>query len=68
MAQAAKKKQERKTRVNLNLDTDTHRLFKVATTAQGTDMTHAILAFIDDYIQKHLSVETRRAILRNRST
>jgi uncharacterized protein (DUF1778 family) len=68
MTEAAKKQEEKKKRVNLNLGADTHRLFKMATAAQGTDMTHAILEFIEGYIRKHLSPSAQRAILRTRST
>ena len=48
------------TRLNLNLDESTHRLFKMATAKQGTDMTHAVLGFIDDYIRRHLPKEMWR--------
>ena len=46
-------------RLNVNLDPDTHRLFKLAATAAGIDMTEAIKVFIDDYIEKHLPREMR---------
>jgi hypothetical protein len=41
-------------RLNVNLDPDTHRLFKMATVAAGTDMTEAIKELIEGYIRKHL--------------
>ena len=46
-------------RLNINLDPETHRLFKLAAVAAGTDMTDAIKAFIDDYVEKHLPREMR---------
>lgn len=45
---------ERLKRLNLNLDPETHRRFKVATAAQGTDMTQAVKQFIAEYIRKYL--------------
>ena len=45
--------------LNINLDPETHRLFKLAAVAAGTDMTEAIKVFIDAYVQKHLPREMR---------
>ena len=50
---------ERLKRLNVNLDLETHRLFKTAATAAGTDMTAVIEEFIKDYIQEHLPRELR---------
>ena len=50
---------ERLKRLNVNLDLETHRLFKLAATATGTDMTEAIKEFIKDYINEHLPRELR---------
>jgi hypothetical protein len=41
-------------RLNVNLDPETHRLFKLAAIAAGTDMTEAIKTLIEGYIRKHL--------------
>ncbi|MFB3924262.1 MAG: plasmid partition protein ParG [Terriglobia bacterium] len=68
MAKGAKQQEAKKKRVNLNLDADIHRLFKMATAMRRTDMTHAILAFIDGYIDQHLSEEMKRELLRKRPT
>ena len=46
-------------RLNVNLEPETHRLFKMAATAAGTDMTEAIKQFIDEYIARHLPPELR---------
>jgi hypothetical protein len=39
--------------MNMNLDANLHAAFKVATAAQGTTMTDALLAFIQQYVAKH---------------
>ena len=44
-------------RLNVNLDPETHRLFKIAAINAGTDMTEAIKRFIDDFIDEHLPQE-----------
>ena len=46
-------------RLNVNLDPETHRLFKMAATAASTDMTEAIKKFIDDFIRRNLPPELR---------
>ena len=38
-------------RLNVNLDPDTHRLFKLAATAAGTDMTEVLKELIEQYIR-----------------
>jgi hypothetical protein len=40
-------------RMNMNLEANLHNAFKVATAAQGTTMTDALLAFIEQYVAKH---------------
>ena len=40
-------------RMNMNLDANLHAAFKMATAAQGTNMTDALLAFIQQYVAKH---------------
>jgi hypothetical protein len=40
-------------RMNLIIDEEKHRKFKLATASQGQDMTAVILAFIDEYIKQH---------------
>ena len=50
---------ERLKRLNVNLDPETHRQFKLAATAVGTDMTEALKKFIADYIVQHLPPELR---------
>lgn len=41
-------------RLNVNLDPETHRLFKLAATAAGTDMTEVLKELIEQYIRAHL--------------
>jgi hypothetical protein len=53
-------------RLNVNLDPETHRLFKLAAIAAGTDMTEAIKQFIDDFVARHLPRELRRQIARKK--
>ena len=53
-------------RLNVNLDPETHRLFKLAAIAAGTDMTDAIKEFIDDFIARHLPRELRRQLAKKK--
>jgi hypothetical protein len=40
-------------RMNLNVPVDLHNAFKAATAAQGMDMTHVLLAYIEEYVSQH---------------
>ncbi len=40
-------------RLNVILKRALHDQFKAATAAQGTNMTDVLLAFIQDYVQRH---------------
>jgi len=53
-------------RLNVNLDPETHRLFKLAAIAAGTDMTEAIKQFIEDFIDRHLPRELRRQLAKKK--
>ena len=40
-------------RMNLNVPTDLHNSFKIATVIQGKDMTTVLIDFIQQYVDKH---------------
>ena len=39
--------------MNLNVPLELHNAFKSATAAEGKDMTHVLLEFIQDYVSKN---------------
>ena len=39
--------------MSLIIDPDLHRAFKLATTAEGKEMSQVLIDFIKDYVQKH---------------
>jgi hypothetical protein len=41
-------------RLNVNLDPETHRLFRLAATAACTDMTEVLKELVEQYIRAHL--------------
>ena len=41
-------------RMSLIIPPDLHRQFKIATAAQGQEMTEVVLEFIRQYVKKHL--------------
>ncbi len=44
---------EKVKRMNLNVPLTLHNAFKSATAAEGKDMTHVLLEFIEGYVEKH---------------
>ena len=49
-------------RMNLNVEEDLHRQFKVATEMEGKNMTVVLTEFIEAYVQKHLPASIRRKL------
>ena len=48
--------------MNLNVEEDLHRQFKVATEMEGKNMTVVLTEFIEAYVQKHLPASIRRKL------
>jgi len=44
---------EKEKRLNVNLNADLHSAFKVASVANGKDMTTVIIELIEDYVKKN---------------
>jgi hypothetical protein len=55
-----KPQQQEWKRMNLNVPVELHNTFKSVIAAQGKDMTHVLLEFIQSYIDKHSSKKGRR--------
>ena len=47
------KKEERTKRMNVNMSADLHHAFKVASIAQGKDMTTVLIELVQQYVEKH---------------
>ena len=47
-------------RMTLNVPGDLHQQFKTTCVHQGTDMTRVLLAFIEDYVRRHLPAALRK--------
>lgn len=47
-------------RMNLNVPVALHNSFKAATAAQGQNMTDELLKFIQEYVDKHESKQSKR--------
>ena len=44
---------EKEKRLNINMNADLHAAFKVASVAQGKDMTTVLIELIQDYVAKN---------------
>jgi ParG len=51
--------QQQVKRMNLNVPIELHNAFKSTTAAQGQDMTHVLLEFIQEYVNKNSSPKPR---------
>ena len=47
------KKEPKLKRMNVNMDVNLHQAFKVATVAQGKDMTTALIELVQQYVEKY---------------
>ena len=46
--------------MTLNVPGDLHQQFKTTCVHRGTDMTRVLLAFIEDYVRRHLPAPLRK--------
>jgi hypothetical protein len=48
-------------RLNVNISQELHRRFKSVTAAQGLEMTDVLLAFIEQYVAKKISITPKKS-------
>jgi ParG len=51
----SKAKEPELKRMNLNVPIELHNTFKAVTASQGLNMTDVLMAYIKEYVEKHLS-------------
>jgi hypothetical protein len=51
----SKAKEPELKRMNLNVPVELHNTFKAVTASQGLNMTDVLMAYIKEYVEKHLS-------------